>query len=158
MARWPDRFIDMQLTSLETKLVNGWQKGFPLIPRPYAQIAEKMGITEKDVIAMLASLKERGILTRVGAIVRPNTVGASSLVAMAVAPERLDEVAQIICAEPQVNHNYERENKLNLWFVVTASNNTELDEVLYRIEQKTGCATVKLPLEKAYHIDLGFNV
>jgi DNA-binding Lrp family transcriptional regulator len=148
----------MQLTAQEKILVNGWQRGFPLVPRPYAQIAEEMTLGEQDVITMLASLKERGILTRVGAVVRPNTVGASSLVAMAIPVEELDDVADIVCREPLVNHNYERENELNLWFVVTASSITELDEVLAHIEQKSGHQTIKLPLEKAFHIDLGFKL
>lgn len=148
----------MQLSPLERKLVNGWQRGFPLTSRPYAQIASEMDMSETDVIDLLSSLKQRGILTRVGAVVRPNTVGASSLVAMAISPERLNEVADIVCAEACVNHNYERENKLNLWFVVTASNKNEIDQILSRIERKTGIDTVKLPLEKAYHIDLGFNI
>ncbi len=148
----------MQLTALETKLVNNWQKGFPLVPKPYAAIARDMALEEKDVVTMLQSLKERGVLTRVGAVVRPNTVGASSLVAMQVPPEKLDDVAKIVCEELLVNHNYERENALNLWFVVTASGPQELDDVLLRIEQKTGYETIKLPLEKAYHIDLGFKL
>jgi len=148
----------MDLNHLEKKLVNGWQKGFPLTARPYEQIAAEMDLAEADVIDMLASLKQRGLLSRVGAVVRPNTVGASSLVAMSVPPQQLDEVAEIVCRETQVNHNYERENELNLWFVVTSSSPDELDAVLARIEKNTGFETIKLPLEKAYHIDLGFNI
>ncbi len=148
----------MELTTNEKILINGWQRGFPLISRPYARIADEIGIGEDDVIEMLSSLNTRGVLTRVGAVVRPNTVGVSSLVAMAVVHEDLEEVARIVSSEPRVNHNYERENELNLWFVVTASSDRELDEILGRIEQNTGYATIKLPLEKAYHIDLGFNI
>ncbi len=148
----------MVLNELETELVNGWQKGFPLKPRPFALIAEQLAITEKDVIAMLGDLNERGVLTRIGAIVRPNTVGASSLVAMRIPPAELEGVAEVINWEPSVNHNYERENELNLWFVVTAGDEEELDIVLERIERNTGYDTVKLPLEKAYHIDLGFSI
>ena len=148
----------MELNNVEKQLVNGWQRGFPLTPQPYAEIGEKLGLGEDQVIDMLASLKERGLLTRVGAVVRPNTVGVSSLVAMAVEPDDLERAAQIVSSEAQVNHNYERENKLNLWFVVTAADGEELDAVLSRIEENTGYQTVKLPLEKAYHIDLGFSI
>lgn len=148
----------MELTPLEKNLINGWQKGFPLVARPYAQLAQQLSISEEVVIDMLNDLLQRELLSRVGAVVRPNTVGASSLVAMAIPSEELDEVAEIICKEPTVNHNYERENELNLWFVVTAGNITELDTVLQRIEAKTGFETLKLPLEKAFHIDLGFAI
>ncbi|MCP4185615.1 MAG: Lrp/AsnC family transcriptional regulator [Hyphomicrobiales bacterium] len=148
----------MELSTIEKKLVNSWQRGFPLSPRPYALIADELGIRECDVIAFLASLKKRGVLSRVGAVVRPNTAGASSLVAMAVQPEHLEYIAQIVSVQPQVNHNYERENSLNLWFVVTASSDIELEQVLSEIEQRTGYDTIRLPLEKAFHIDLGFTI
>ncbi len=146
------------LTPIEKTLINGWQNGFPLTSNPYAQIADEMNVSEQTVLDILVSLKQRGILTRVGAVVRPNTIGASSLVAMAIEPDRLEEVADYICSIPQVNHNYERENKLNLWFVVTASSKSEVDEILHKIENHTSLKTIKLPLEKAFHIDLGFNI
>ena len=148
----------MELTNLEKQLVNGWQRGFPLIARPYEKLATELGISEGDVLAMLGDLKQRGVLSRVGAVVRPNTVGASSLVAMQIPEEHLQNVADVVCAEPTVNHNYERENDLNLWFVVTASCSGELDQTLARIEENTGYETLKLPLEKAFHIDLGFAI
>lgn len=148
----------MELTALEKQLINGWQKGFPLVARPYAKLAEELDISETDVLSMLGDMKERGVLSRVGAVVRPNTVGASSLVAMQIPEEHLQDVADIVCAEPTVNHNYERENDLNLWFVVTASCGRELDQTLGRIEKNTGYETLKLPLEKAFHIDLGFAI
>ncbi len=146
----------MDLTTLEKDLVNGWQKGFPLVARPYARIADALGISEERVLEILAGLEARGILSRVGAIVAPNTLGASSLVAMRVARDQLDEVAAIVSSEPGVNHNYEREDNFNLWFVVTAPDADGLDATLARIEARTGHATLRLPLQKAYHIDLGF--
>ncbi len=148
----------MNLTPIEKSLVNGWQRGFPLVPRPYAAIADELSVSENDVISMLKDLKQRGVLSRAGAVVRPNTVGKSSLVAMNIPPDCLEEVAYKVCQEALVNHNYERENELNLWFVVTASCAQELDDVLARIEQDTGYETHKFPLEKAFHIDLGFAI
>ncbi len=148
----------MELTSLEKRIINGWQKGFPLVSKPYAQLAKELEVSEGDILLTLDGLKERGILSRIGAVVQPNTVGASSLVAMKIPADCLDDVADKVCQEPLVNHNYERENELNLWFVVTASSVDELDAVLKRIETTTGFLTIKLPLEKAFHIDLGFSI
>jgi len=148
----------MDVSPFEKELINGWQKGFPLVPQPYAQIASELNVEEEQVISALASLRQRGILSRVGAVVTPNSVGASSLVAMSVPKSELEQVAEIVCAEPSVNHNYERENDLNLWFVVTATDGDDLDRILARIEDNTGYKTIKLQLEKAFHIDLGFSI
>lgn len=148
----------MDLSNFEKELINGWQRGFPLVPQPYAHIASELNVTEDQIISGLASLHQRGILSRVGAVVKPNSVGASSLVAMSVPNSELEQIAETVCAEPSVNHNYERENNLNLWFVVTAADVDDLDRILSRIEDNTGHKTIKLQLEKAYHIDLGFSI
>ena len=98
------------------------------------------------------------MLSRIGAAVRPNTVGASVLAAMRVAPDRLDEIAAIVSREPCVNHNYEREHELNLWFVVAAPDKAGLDSVLARLRAATGHEILELPLERAYYLDLGFSL
>jgi len=59
---------------------------------------------------------------------------------------------------PEVNHNYEREHRFNLWFVVTAESPERLREVLGEIEERTGLPVLDLPLVQEYHIDLGFEL
>lgn len=146
----------MNLTPTDLNLLDGFQRDFPLEPRPYRTIAERTGMTERDVIAAYARLKKRGVLSRVGAVVTPHAAGFSTLAALAVPPERLDDVAAFVSAQPEVNHNYEREHRLNLWFVVTDADADAVAAVLRRIEGATGFAALDLPLVRAHHIDLGF--
>lgn len=149
---------ELALSDLERRLLDEWQRDFPLVPRPYAAMAERLGIEEPALLAILARLEERQVLGRVGAVVRPNTVGASTLGAIAVPSERLDAVAERVSAEPEVTHNYEREHRFNVWFVVTAANRDEVNAVLRRIEKATGLPVLDLPLEAEYRIDLGFGL
>ena len=149
---------ELALSDLERRLLDEWQRDFPLVPRPYAAMAERLAIEEPALLAILARLDERQVLSRVGAIVRPNTVGASTLGAIAVPSERLDAVAERVSAEPEVTHNYEREHRFNLWFVVTAANRDDVNAVLRRIEKATGLPVLDLPLEAEYRIDLGFGL
>ena len=95
------------------------------------------------------------MISRLGAVVTPNTAGASTLAAMAVPADRLDEVADIVSAEPGVNHNYEREHAFNLWFVVTQRRDAVREHARPH-SKRHGLPVIDLPLEKAYHIDLGF--
>jgi len=139
-------------------LIDRWQRHFPLCPRPYARIGESADLTECEVIATLRELSEEGLLARVGATVKPNTAGVSTLAAMAVPSARLEEVAATVNAEWGVNHNYQREHAINLWFVVTAPDKDALDATLMRIRAHTGIDIIDLPLERAYHIDLGFSL
>ncbi len=142
----------------ERDLINAWQRDFPLEQRPFYRMASSVEESETEIMAMVRDLIKRDVVSRLGAVVAPNTAGASTLAAIAVPPERLEEVAQIVSTEPAVNHNYEREHAFNLWFVVAACDGTEVRATLDRITEATGLPVIDLPLEQAYHIDLGFPV
>jgi len=144
------------LSTLEHQLLNEAQRDFPLEPQPFRALAKRLGTGEAGVLAAVRGLLDRKVISRLGAVVTPNTAGASTLAAMSVPADRLDEVADIVNAEPGVNHNYEREHAFNLWFVVADSDADAVRGTLDRISDATGLPVIDLPLEKAYHIDLGF--
>ncbi|WP_186297728.1 Lrp/AsnC family transcriptional regulator [Sedimenticola selenatireducens] len=144
------------LNDLEKRLLNEYQKGLPLTPTPFADIAAKLGTSEALVLKIIDRLQALGVISRVGPVFKPKRVGASTLAAMAIPEEKLEKVAGMISAYAEVNHNYEREDNYNLWFVVTAPNQQRLDAVLEEMEQQTGYKILYLPLEKQFHIDLGF--
>lgn len=148
----------MQLSALQTRLVGDWQRGFPLVSRPYKAIASAIGATEGEVIEALCDLEEGGALSRVGAAVRPNSAGASTLAAMAVPASDVARAAAVINAEAGVNHNYEREHEFNLWFVVTGRDRASVSQAISRIGRASGYDVLDLPLEKPYFIDLGFSL
>jgi DNA-binding Lrp family transcriptional regulator len=65
----------------------------------------------------------------------------------------------LVSAFHEVNHNYQREHRFNLWFVVTASTADELQKTFDAIEVMCGCGPVlRLPLLEQFHIDLGFGL
>lgn len=155
LVQQPDR-PGVDLSPLEKRLLDDYQRGFPLVPRPYAKIAEEQGCDEDSVIAAFGRLRKAGYVSRVGAIVTPHRAGWSTLAAMAVPPERLQEVAALVSAFPEVNHNYEREHRLNLWFVVAAHDQEVVSGVLGEIAERSGLRVLDLPLVEAYRLDLGF--
>lgn len=138
------------------RLLDEFQRDFPLEPRPYAAIADRLGVTEDEVLAALRGLVADGTVSRVGPVFKPNRVGASTLVAMAVEPGDLERAAAAVSAFAEVNHNYEREHAYNLWFVAAATDAAALEGVLRRIEAAAGYPALRLPLVSDYHIDLGF--
>ena len=144
------------LSARDRELLSRWQRDFPLVPRPFARLAEEAGTGEDEIISAVRALTRAGIICRTGAVVRPNTAGASTLAAVAAPAGRLEEIAEIISAQPEVTHNYEREHELNLWFVVTAADRGGVRAALARIHALTGLEVLDLPMLKAYHIDLAF--
>jgi DNA-binding Lrp family transcriptional regulator len=140
----------------ELSLIDRWQRDFPLTGRPFALIGDAAGLDEATTIETFELLQGNGVISRIGAVVKPNTVGASTLAAMRVPPEMLDDVATIVSREPLVNHNYERAHPINLWFVVAGADAGAVATTIERIEEQTGLGVLDLPLLQAYHIDLGF--
>lgn len=148
----------MELSSLQQLIINSYQKGFPVCEQPYLAIAEQLNSTEQAVIEAISDLQSRDILSRLGPVFCHKKAGASTLAAIAVAPDQLDKVAGIVNQFEQVNHNYAREHEFNLWFVVTAKDAVALEHVIIEIELLTGLPVLVLPMEASYHIDLGFHI
>lgn len=146
------------MSDLHLSLLNDFQRGFPLTSAPFDIISHRLGLGVEEVLDTLRRLTREGVISRVGAVFRPNRIGASTLAAMAIPEERLAEVAQQVSAHPEVNHNYEREHHFNLWFVATAANAAHLERVLQDIEQQIGLPVMRLPMVQDYHIDLGFDL
>jgi DNA-binding Lrp family transcriptional regulator len=145
-------------SALDFRLLNEFQRGFPLTSSPFAELARQLEVDELDVLEALRRLSVEGVVSRVGAVFSPRRMGASTLAALAVPPERLDAVADAVSACPEVNHNYERENHWNLWFVATAPNVAHLERVLAQIATQSVCPLIRLPLQEEFHIDLGFDL
>lgn len=146
----------MHIDALSRRLIDRFQHGMPLCAKPYRAMAEELGCSEDEVLARLEQLQATGGLSRVGPVFEHSRAGASTLVALAVPTERLEQVAERINRFPEVNHNYLREHRYNLWFVLTGPDRTHLDRVLAEIEADTGLVPLDLPMQSAYRIDLGF--
>ena len=147
-----------EFSEFEKRLLNDYQRSFPLTATPFAELSKDLGESEERILTVLAHFKSHGLISRVGPVFAPNRVGASTLVAMAVPPESLDEIAEIVSSYPEVNHNYEREHHYNLWYVLTAPDKTHLENTLDDIRQSTKLDAISLPMVEPYHIDLGFKL
>lgn len=142
----------------DRRLLDDWQRDFPVIDRPFAELAEAVGIAEDEVLDRLRRMKAAGRITRVGATVAPGTVSASTLAAVAAPESRIEEVAAAIDAQPGVNHNYLREDRWNLWFVATGPDTAHVSATLGRIAAATGLRVLDLPLVRPFNVDLGFRL
>lgn len=143
---------------MDLALLNNWQRGFPLVRQPFATIAAELGLDSSQVLAAYARLQAGGSISRIGAVFAPGAGGASLLAAMAVPPARLEAVAAMVSKHPGVNHNYEREHQVNLWFVATGPDAQAVEQLLRAIEAETGLTVLRLPMLRPYRIDTGFDL
>jgi DNA-binding Lrp family transcriptional regulator len=141
------------------RLLNEFQHRFPLTHAPYAAVASRLGQTQEWVLETLHDARMRGAVSRVGAVFAPGTIGVSMLGALRVPQPDLERVAHLVSRCSEVNHNYEREDDYNLWFVATAPDDRALEAALRTIEAQADCGRLlELRLIDEYRIDLGFDL
>lgn len=145
------------LDDIDRKILNALQEGFPLSPRPFRQAARALGIQEDELIARIKRLRESGIITRFGPFYDAEAMGgAFCLCAMAVPEAEFDRVLTQVNAHAEVAHNYERDHRLNMWFVLATDSRERIAEVADQIEALTGLKVLRFPKEREFFI--GFRV
>jgi siroheme decarboxylase len=149
-----------QLEDADRDLLNAVQWDFPLEPRPYLVLAERLGIDEPEVRARVARVKELGVLRQLSAIFDTRALGyGSSLVAAKIDPDRVDEAAAVISAHPGVSHNYKRNHAYNLWYTIAVPPGDSLDDHIDVLHRESGAlVTRKLPTLKLYKIGVKLDM
>jgi DNA-binding Lrp family transcriptional regulator len=98
---------------------------------------------------------EAGVLTRFGPLFDPERLGAAvSLCAMSVPAADFERVAVWVNAHAEVAHNYERNHRYNMWFVVIAKDGDAIRRTVGRITAETGYPVLELPKEAEYFLGL----
>jgi len=148
------------LTELDKKLLNTIQSDIPLTPRPFAAVAERLGADEATVLERLRFLRDRGYIRRIGPFFDSARLGyVSTLVALAVEPWALADVAEAVNSFPGVTHNYEREGAYNLWFALLSPTPAAQEKVLAAIAGQPGVRDLlSLPAVKKFKINVRFTL
>ncbi len=150
----------MDAPELDADLLNAVQWSFPLTATPYADLAERLGRTEANVIAALTAAKDAGVLRQLSAIFDTRALGYSSaLVAAKVDPDRVDEAAEVINRHPGVSHNYKRNHEYNLWYTLAVPPGEDFDAHLDVLHRESGAiVTRKLPTITLYKIGVKLDM
>ena len=149
----------MQLNELDRKIINHWQGDMPVTSRPYAVIAQDLGVDEAMVIARLQALLDIGVLTRFGPMYNIEKLGGSfCLAAMSVPAKRFDVVSEKVNAHPEVAHNYQREHELNMWFVIATETQKQISDVANEIENETGLPVLCFPKQHEFFVEMKLKV
>ena len=143
------------MDELDRRIVNTLQGGFPLCERPFEKAAWDLQISEQELLSRMQKLLDERTLTRFGPLYDAERLGgAFSLCAMSVPAADFERVAALVNAHPEVAHNYERDHRFNMWFVLATSNKEKISSVISRIEGETGYAVMNLPREEEFFVEL----
>src|SRR6185436_14122193 len=134
-----------EMDETSQRLLNEMQDRFPLVTEPFAALGERIGISEDDVIARVAAMRESGVLRQVSPIFYTKALGyATSLVAMRVPEDRLKDAAEIVNAHPGVSHNYRRTHAFNMWFTIAVPAGSDLQAHVDALHAAAGAESTRM--------------
>ena len=147
------------MDAIDRAIINRLQDGFPITEHPYRQAASELGIDEADLIRRLGNMLERRQLSRFGPMYHAERLGGGlSLCAMSIPEADFERVAGQVNAFDEVAHNYARDHRLNMWFVLATGTPERIPRVLEEIERVTGYPVYDMPKEREFFVGLRFEV
>jgi siroheme decarboxylase len=141
------------------QFINQWQGNFPLVAQPFAIVAAELGITDEELISLIRELLEEGFLSRFGPLYDASSMGGSiTLAALSVPEDNYEAVAKMVNAMPEVAHNYQREHRLNMWFVIATESADLLQATIDRIEQEVILPVYNFPKLQTFYLGLWLHL
>ena len=152
-----------RIDTTDRAIIDGLQGGFPICERPYAEIAERLGISETELLERLQRMLTTRVLTRFGPMFQVERMGgAFVLAAMRVPDAEWLRVLEIVNAFPEVAHNYRRESdrncEFNMWFVLATETADGIDTAVRRIEEASGLPVFPFPKLQEYFVEMKLAV
>lgn len=147
--------------ALDIRVLAALQEEVPLVPRPWEQVAARLGIPESVLLDRLSALSRSGVVRGISPVVESRALGlnAATLVALPVPEDRIHAVAGMVTRHPGVSHNFRRDHRYSLWFTLSARDWETLLEVLLEILSETGFSrdeVLDLPTVQKIKVDVRF--
>lgn len=143
---------------MKDKILYKIQKNFPLVKKPYYEIAKELNCTEKEVLNILQNEKDKGIIRQTSAIFDTKKLGyKTSLVAFKVDENKILNTVEILNSHPGISHNYERNHSYNIWFTIAIAPNSisSLEETIKILAKLTKTKDyIILPTLKLFKISV----
>ncbi len=148
------------MDQVDQQLLNEMQDRFPTVPAPFAELAGRVGIDERDVLNRLAALRASGILRQVSPIFDTKALGYNtSLVAMRVPADRLPAAAEVVNAHPGVSHNYRRNHEFNMWLTIAVPPGSDLQAHVDALHELAGAESTRmLPTLRLFKIGVTLDM
>ncbi|RLJ62755.1 Lrp/AsnC family transcriptional regulator [Sulfurisoma sediminicola] len=150
-----ERPREAALEPADRAIINALQGGFPVCDRPYLEVAQRLGMSEEELLSRLQRLLDERVLTRFGPMFQVERMGGAFVLAALKVPEAdYERVAEIVNGFAEVAHNYRREHALNMWFVLATESPAGIANATAAIEAATGLTVFAFPKEREYFVEM----
>jgi siroheme decarboxylase len=152
------------MDDIDQQILNRIQHHFPVDSRPYRLLGDEVGISEEEAHQRVSRLRETGLIRRLGGVFDSHRLGyVSTLCAVSVPDEKVEQAASLINPLPGVTHHYVRDHSYNLWFTLISPSQEQLDITLSKLGQKLqeeadAGPILNLPSRKTFKIKVQFQV
>jgi len=125
-------------------------KGLKIEEMPFKPLAEKLGMTEAEVIERIARLIDEGKVRRFAASVRHQPIGYSynAMVMSRVEPEKMDDVGMTASGLDPVSHCYQRAHPdgdpNTIYIMVHGTEKETVDGAVRTIKELAGVRSVEV--------------
>ena len=134
-----------QLDDIDRKLISLTQTGLAIEHSPYLKIANKLGLTQLEVLQRLKNMLSNGIIRRIGAVPNHYKLGlmANGMTVWEVDDNKVAELGNIIGQLDFVSHCYQRPRHLPMWrynlfAMVHGANKDEVNDKVKQIKNVLG--------------------
>ena len=148
------------MDDIDRKLLNEIQSNFPITKRPYNDLGNLLGCSEDEIIQRITTLKERGIIRRIGGNFESQRLGfTTTLCAARVPDDKLSRFVKVVNQCTGVTHNYLRDHYFNIWFTFVAPDMDDINKYIDEIIQHTGVREIlNLPAVRTFKILVDFDL
>jgi DNA-binding Lrp family transcriptional regulator len=144
----------------DREILNEIQSNFPITPRPFHRLGERLQLSEEEVLTRVKRLKSEGIIRRIGGNFNSRKLNFTSTLCAARVPEdRIEEFVDVVNRHEGVTHNYMRSHEYNIWFTFIAPDTDYIENALKKISEETGVHDIlNLPAVRMFKIKVDFEV
>lgn len=138
------------MNKTQISIIRALQGGLPISAEPYKDVAERLSISEDELMEQIAQWKSDITIRRLGAILKHQEAGYSvnAMGAWNVPDDMVDDFAKSATSQESVSHCYQRPRfegfDYNLYTMIHGKSRMDCEETARRISEQTGIADYAL--------------
>ncbi len=146
IAQEPRELEPIDLSELDVAMIRALQGDMPIVPEPYEPAARELGLDTPVLLEHLETMRERGALRRVAAILFHRRAGfsANGMGVWRVPDDRIMELGPRMAAFRGISHCYQRPTyedwPYSIFTMAHGRSRDECDAILESIAETTGIA------------------
>jgi DNA-binding Lrp family transcriptional regulator len=148
------------VNDIQKQIIQKLQTEFPLEPRPFDIIAQKLGISLDELFAEIQQLIDAGVIRRLGVSLDSNKLGYRSILAAIAVPEdRIQDASERIHCFSEITHSYLRSDPFNIWFTIIAPSDERIAAILDALRNSLNLKpseVLHLPMKRLFKLDARF--